>query len=194
MIRLFVGTDPQQHIAERALEASVRANTSQPVDIHWCRQGDPGWQWGGLADGWATPFSRFRWFVPQVCGFEGRGIYMDCDQLVLGDLSELWEWPIPAHKSGLYAGRGQLKADVIVWNCDWDGFAGINRPPERELVKLPREWDHIDHLEDDTKILHFSRLATQVWKPYPDRYPYDTPHPDPAAEALFWEYANAGGP
>ena len=52
MIRLFVGTDPHQHVAERALEASVRRNTSQPVGITWMRQGDPGWDWGGMDAGW----------------------------------------------------------------------------------------------------------------------------------------------
>ena len=116
-IRLYVGTDPQQAIAERALEASVRANTSQPVDITWMRYGDPGWDWGGLDAGWATPFSMFRWYVPETCGYKGRAIYMDCDQLALGDLTELWEWEIPLGHCGMYAGRSSFKADVILWQC-----------------------------------------------------------------------------
>ncbi len=170
MIRLFVGTDPQQHVAERALEASVRKNTSEPVEITWMRAGEPGWDW----DDGATPFSRFRWRVPRECGYEGRAIYMDADMLALGDLGELWS----GAPNG-YAGRNRKKADVIVWDCEKPGLDH----------KLPDCWDHCDVLKTDTKILHFTRLRSQPWHPYPDRYDYG-PHADPAACALFWEYVN----
>lgn len=189
MIRLFVGTDPQQHVAERALEASVRANTTQPVDITWCRRGEGWWDWGD--DGWATPFSLFRWAVPQAAKWEGRAIYMDCDMLALGDLTELWECPIPDDHYAAYAGKGARKADVILWDCERARPFSIgydNMPRVFQGVRLPNEWDHRDHLEDNTKILHFTKLATQFWKPYPERYPYDIEHPDPRAEALFWQY------
>lgn len=201
-IRLYVGSDPQQSIAERALEASVRANTSQPVEITWCRQGDPGWDWGGRDAGWATPFSMFRWFVPEACDYQGRAIYMDCDQLALGDLTELWEWPIPEGSCGMYAGRSSFKADVILWKCwlapRWTRQDYVSRNSMARIgggkallgCRLPPEWDHCDELHDDTKILHFTKMSWQPWKPYETRFAYDKAHPDPKAEALFWHYAN----
>lgn len=199
-IRLFVGTDPAQHIAERALEASIRKNTSMPVDITWMRRGDPGWDWGGhrepeegnLWGRWATPFSLFRWAVPEACGYEGRAIYLDCDMIVLGDLRELWEWAIPVEKACASA----LKEDVLVFECcrasrlPMVPMDGAHRQYARHhCVRLPRCWNDRDKLHDDTKLLHFTRLATQFWKPYKGAFPYDEPHPDPKAEALFWEYA-----
>lgn len=187
MIRLFVGTDPQQETAERALLASVRANTAQPVDITWMRQGEPGWSWGGMEAGWATPFTWFRWFVPKFCGFEGRAIYMDCDMLALGDLAELWEWEIPAGKCCAMT----KPADVIVWQCDRvkpRELHQMRNDSERACVSLPGRWNHRDKLRDDTKILHFTSLRKQPWHPYENRIEYK-PHPDKEAEALFWEYA-----
>ena len=43
-------------------------------------------------------------------------------------------------------------------------------------------------MEADTRVLHYTCLRTQPYKPYPDRYAYDEPHPCPEAVALFWEY------
>ena len=201
-LRIYVGTDPHQHIAERALEASVRANTTQPVEFHWMRYGDPDWNWGGLDAGWATPFSMFRWAVPEAAGYQGRAIYLDTDMLALADLTELWEWPIPEGRCGMYAGRMSTKADVILWDCDmaprWGRamftgrHADVRNDGGRVLsgCKLPEEWDHVDRLELNTKILHFSKMSIQFWKPYEDRFAYDKPHPDPAAVSIFWEYAD----
>ena len=202
MIRVFVGTDPQQHVAEKALAASIGANTAAPVHITWMRQGYPGWDWGGRDAGWATPFSMFRWFVPEACEYQGRAIYLDVDMLALGDLQELWDWPIPEGRCGVYAGRSHTKADVIVWDCGkaprWsrDAYGGRHAVvrdlggAELKGCRLPPQWDHVDELREDTKVLHFSKMSAQPWKPYPDRFPYDKPHPDPAAERLFWDYAN----
>lgn len=196
-IRLFVGTDPQQHVAERALEASVRRNTTGTVNITWMRAGDPGWDWGGVECGWATPFTWFRWHVPKHCGFEGRAIYMDVDQLALADLRELWEWKIPHSAHGMYAGRSPALADVILWDCarmEDRIIKYMRADAERTMQALPPEWDHIDRLRDNTKILHFSKMSLQPWKPYPERFPYDGKHPDPKAVALFWEYAGVPAP
>jgi len=202
VIQLYVGTDPQQHKADRALEASVRANTSQPVDIHWMRQGEAPWDWGGLECGWATPFSMFRWAVPEAAGYKGRAIYMDCDMIALGDLAELWEWPLPADSPGAFAGRMSNKADVILWQCEnvprWprEMFTGRHAEVRAAGAKvlrgsqLPPEWDHVDEVRPGwTKILHLSKLSVQPWRPYPQRYDYEKPHPCPAACEVFWRYA-----
>lgn len=204
MIRVFVGTDPQQAVAERALAASILRNTPGDVSITWMRQGDNGWDWGGRAAGWATPFSMFRWYVPQTCNYEGRAIYLDADMLVLADLRELWEWELPTDAPGAYCGRDSRKADVILWQCGnagrWDreqyeGRHALVRDLGGDALrwhKLPPEWDHCDKMGPNTKILHFTKLSMQPHKPYPDMYPYDQPHTDPAACELFWKYAVAG--
>lgn len=201
-IRLYVGTDVYQRAAgaELALENSIRRNTPRTIDIVWMRQGSPNWDWGGADAGWATPFSMFRWFIPEFCHWEGRAIYMDADMVVLGDLGELWDWPVPDGKCGMFAGRHSRKADVILWHCDkvphWDKadttgrHAQVRNEGGASLrgCQLPPEWDSRDEVHPNTKILHWTRLATQPYKPYGHKYPYDIPHRSPEACAVFWEY------
>ena len=198
-IRLFVGTDPQQHVAERALEESVRRHTTGPVEITWMRQGDAGWDWGGIEAGWYTPFTMFRWAIPTACNHEGRAIYMDVDMLALGDLRDLWELQVP-HVD--FASAQATRPDVILWQCDkvkpmsWHDVKTASRMQlvHRGMprVILANKWDQRDqYIPGKTKILHYTRMSTQPWKPYPERFPYNIPHRDPKAVELFWEYANA---
>lgn len=195
-IRLYVGTDPQQHVAEKALAASVAAHTSGPVEIHWMRQGDPGWDWGGLGAGWATPFTFFRWAIPEASGHKGRAIYMDVDMLALGDLRELWEWDLKDHFVAT-----TRRPEVIVWDCEKApplNWQPEHRAPHKLMHKriagcpiLPDVWDVKDRYREGTKILHYTALRTQPWHPYRGRFTY-THHPDPKACAVFWWYALKG--
>jgi hypothetical protein len=43
-------------------------------------------------------------------------------------------------------------------------------------------------LSEHTKLLHFTNMFTQIWRPWPERFPYDIEHPSPEACALFWHY------
>ena len=49
--------------------------------------------WRGRIEG-HTPFSFARFAPPALCGFEGRAIYCESDMLALGDIAELWEFPL----------------------------------------------------------------------------------------------------
>ena len=205
-IRLFVGTDIYQRAAgaERALENSVERNCKGPVEIEWMRQGSPDWDWGGQDIGWCTPFSMFRWYIPRFCEFKGKAIYMDADMVVMRDLQELWDHEL-GDRCGAYAGRMSSKADVILWDCSkvpqtWDKEDCCGRHSEARRLgakclfksRLPAYWDHRDEVvmegPERTGILHWTRLATQPYKPYQHKYAYDIPHRKPEVAALFWEY------
>lgn len=86
-IRVFIGTEPKTEIARKVLEFSIRRRTRSPVEFtpmigeHW------EYSIEGIAVG--TGFSLRRWMIPQRCGWEGRAIYLDADQLVMGDIAEL---------------------------------------------------------------------------------------------------------
>ncbi|NDH17625.1 MAG: hypothetical protein EBY48_11245, partial [Opitutae bacterium] len=86
--------------AEMVYEYSIRKNASVPVNITWMKQTrDETSSWGGWeTPNWSTPFSGFRWIIPEVCGFQGRAIYTDCDMINLRDISELWNLEIPQDK------------------------------------------------------------------------------------------------
>lgn len=126
-IRIFVGAagNNEDLESQSVLEWSIRKNTARQVDITWMQlsrdpvspfysDGPHGWQ----TRFWTTPFSCFRWAVPALCGFEGRAIYMDSDIIVLGDIGELWDQPLPAGKVVVAkAGKHGQRLCVSKWDC-----------------------------------------------------------------------------
>lgn len=212
-IRIFVGSDPRQGPAEKALERSIRANTESEVEIAWMRSGDEGWgeEWNRgkpLAEyrpksghGWGTFFSNFRLAIPELCGYEGKGIYLDSDMLVLGDIRELWE--LPLHGKGAVCNQRAL-LDVLLIDCSHEAWRKAVPYEEmkkagralgywrRKLMKhgalsttLPDVWDCRDQVPRGCKLAHFTRMPTQPWKPWPEAMSYST-HPDARMLAL-WE-------
>ena len=84
MPRIFIGLDPRQPIAYHVLAHSILRRCSQPVSITPLMLHSLPIQRTGL-----TEFTFTRFLVPWLCGYEGKGIFMDSDMLVLGDVSEL---------------------------------------------------------------------------------------------------------
>ena len=103
-IRIFVGSAPERIVEETVLVDSIRRNATRPVAITVLdcsaepvlRDAATGERtplpdhWGSLLSG-GTLFSFARFTLPELCDFEGRAIYVDCDMLVFGDVAELWD-------------------------------------------------------------------------------------------------------
>lgn len=90
-LRIFIGYDPREAVAYHVLQHSILRRASQPVSITplmldllgglmW-RQRDP------LQ---STDFSFSRFLVPFLSGFQGWSLFLDCDMLVLDDVTELF--------------------------------------------------------------------------------------------------------
>lgn len=193
VIRIFVGCSANGEDAEAQamLEYSIRSRTHRDVEIVWMKlsrdQNSPWYSAPLREEGWntrtwATPFSAFRWAIPSVCDYHGKAIYMDVDQVVMADIGELWDQPIPegkallAKKAGVYC--------VILWDC----AAARNLLPDFETLRrtmgLYRQqakgrhihnatalfkgnWNCHDgerykNLDDpDIKLIHFTEVSTQ---------------------------------
>lgn len=87
-IRIFIGTEPKTYIAQRVLEHSIRRHTQ--AEVEFTPMIGPEWEYPieGIKVG--TGFSLRRWMIPGACGFKGKAIYLDADQVVFGDISKLW--------------------------------------------------------------------------------------------------------
>lgn len=91
MIPVFIGYDPREAIAFSVLAHSIHARSSAPVTIAplalsqlraiLTRERHP------LQ---STDFSFSRFLVPSLSGFRGWSVFMDCDMLVLDDITRLW--------------------------------------------------------------------------------------------------------
>ena len=194
-IKVFVGCDPNNCDLEQmmVLDYSIHKHTQQPVDIVWMQLSrdensvwfsDPAKKLGWRTEKWATPFSGFRWAIPEYCGFEGRAIYMDADVVVLCDLAELWQHPMAA--GAMVAGKGgQYNARLCT--CVWDNVEAKKHLPaltdlqadadghQKLMQKLKDQPQLVQAYQDTTyncvdgedlpvdaiKIMHYSDMGTQ---------------------------------
>ena len=137
--RIFVGSGTGLAVMEAVLVRSVLETAREPVTIdvidcdnHVLRRVGgaatalpEAWR-GRLAAGTVHSFARFA--PPELCGFEGRAIYLEPDQVVLGDIAELWRTPLDGRSFGAVptqAVRGDLHpthldgylSSVLLFDC-----------------------------------------------------------------------------
>ena len=183
-IKLFVGCSPNGEDAESqmVLEYTARKHSSLPIDIVWMKiDSKPDNFWGGWnSTQWSTPFSGFRWAIPEYCKFKGQAIYMDSDMIVLGDLAELWNEPWK--DSSILQSKGGWRFCVAKWNCK---RAERHMIPLRRMKVIPeshlrlcnlfpnkphlcqdfdRRWNNYDGENDpldEIKIIHYTDMSTQ---------------------------------
>tara|TARA_Y100001937_G_scaffold46642_1_gene65485 strand:+ start:6480 stop:7199 length:720 start_codon:yes stop_codon:yes gene_type:complete len=222
-LRFYIATDgTAMQKAEMALVYSIQKVCSVPFSVHFMDKHRPDPLWHGWNDKkWYTPFSNFRFAIPEVNGFQGRAVYMDVDQIVLKDPKELFELEIPEDKAWLALDAN--RTDVMLMDCA--KFKNIANWPSIEEQKqsnnnighyvqkikdcwspLPKRWccndggiasNQGNKIETDpydpetTCLMHYTQMNWQPWKPYPEKFKYP-PHPHARAESLWWQmYAGA---
>jgi len=189
IIELFVGCAPNGEDAESqmVLEYTARKYSSLPINIHWMKHStDPKSFWyGWKSETWATPFSGFRWGIPEFCNFKGQAIYMDSDMIIMHDLAELWNEPW--NDTAIIMGKGGWRFCVSKWNCERakgvipsvdlirkEPYAhqqlahGLPQHPHLEQI-FDRQWNNFDGENDrieDIKILHYTDMSTQMHAKY----------------------------
>jgi len=92
MIRVFVGYDPREAVAYNVLAHSIRERASRPVSIAPLALS----QLGAVMTRerhplQSTDFSFSRFLTPYLCDYSGWAVFMDCDMLVLDDITKLYE-------------------------------------------------------------------------------------------------------
>jgi hypothetical protein len=211
-VKVFIGTSSngEDALIEMAYEYSLRKETDRELEIVWMRQtNDPHCFWHGFADqNWSTPFSGFRWAIPEYCNFEGRAIYTDVDMLNFHDIGELFDmdmgdsW-ILARDGKRFGGK---EFCVMLFDC---AKFGGRIPPKETWKKEPTAhhqfihnfvqngtvgdldpaWNSHDRDVFPFKQLHYTHMPTQPWKPaWFTGDPQDHPHPD--LVELFWLYVD----
>jgi hypothetical protein len=141
---------------------------------------DPKSFWHGWnTQTWSTPFSGFRYGIPEYCGYQGKAIYQDDDQLWLSDPAELWDMEIPEDKimTGKQLSDGQIRHCVSLIDCS--RFAGMPPAGRRKqngsfngnmkLLTFPLThvipdafncYDGENMGPADIKVLHFTDMRT----------------------------------
>jgi len=91
MIRVFIGFDSSEEIAYHVLTGSILRRISNPVQFIPVSLNSLHGIFNRKRDSLqSTEFSFSRFLVPYLCEYQGWSIFMDCDMLVLDDLTKLW--------------------------------------------------------------------------------------------------------
>lgn len=180
-IRIFVGCEQEQYLPARVLEFSIRKFTNEQVSIKYLyRTIDPS------ANGRSgrTPFSMQRFFIPELCSYQGRAIYLDSDMLVFANIREL----LGSAKEGIAVASAEAppgssrlpQFSVMVLDCElarWKGDElALATQSEYEstmfelgfemnkLACIPYVWNSLELYEPQrTKLLHYTDMDRQPW-------------------------------
>jgi hypothetical protein len=184
-VRIFVGTEPLQHRAERVLVWSVERarDPGRVYEIHLMKD-----LAGFDRRRWLTGFTNYRFAIPHLAGRGGRAIYNDVDQIYLADPGELFDADM--HGQGFLALSPQDTAVMLI-DCErmatvWPLEAARHERRKPMEGRGRSHWGRLDpawHARDweyepgTTKVLHYTTIHWQPWQPFPRHFVY---HSTPA--------------
>lgn len=186
-VRVFVAATAGEWLPMKVLEFSMQETSAETVEV----RGIGSFQRPvplpkDARNQPRTPFSFQRFLIPELCGFEGRAIYLDADMQVFADIAQLWNHPMDGHdllavREGNDGRRGQFS--VMLLDCgrlQWrieDVVAGLDagRYGYEELMQdmcvarsvgrtLPATWNSLERYDPGrTRLLHYTDMNTQPW-------------------------------
>lgn len=205
-VRVFIGSGDASVLERKTLVHSIKRNTSRDLEI---------WHYNGTSNTienevgeqrpcpkkpslashhrYATEFSLFRFYIPQLCNFQGKALYLDSDMIVLSDIGELYDISLngfdfaacPDAYPSIAPNRWALSTmliDCSVCRFDLDtifsyiqqrqfSYAEFSQMGQRarnslsyRIKEIPKVWNHFDKMEKDTKLVHYTDLDRQPWK------------------------------
>lgn len=165
-IRVFVGTPANNEDLESqaVLEYSLRKHCSEPIELEWMKLSkNKASYWyssaekreGWLTQSWATPFSGFRWTIPEFCGFRGKAIYLDIDMIVMADIAELWH--TEPQGDAFCVAKDHNTFCTTLWFCE---RAQFHLPPAK---RIKREYALYAHLRKKFNPAQIQRFANGNW-------------------------------
>jgi hypothetical protein len=186
-VRIFIGTEPVQFRAERVMLWSIikHRDPSRVYEIHLMKD-----LVGFNRRAWKTGFTAYRYAIPAFGGGIGRAIYNDVDQVYLGDPAELFD--LAMHGKG-QLGINERETSVMLLDCEklipvWR-LADAQRTGKHKHFRaavhdaglwgpMPGDWNARDaeYVAGRSKVLHFTTLHTQPWRPFPRDLKYQS-HP-----------------
>ena len=168
LIKVFIGYDPVESVAWHTMAHSIFSKCSRPVAIIpvnisnlksiYKRERDPKQ---------SNEFSFSRFLVPYLCNHEGYAVFFDCDMLIRGDVSEIFDVLQTEPGKAIYVvkhdyePRDDIKylntvqykyprknwSSVVLWNCQHPS----NRVVDADFVNnsSPLELHRFTWLKDD---------------------------------------------
>lgn len=186
-IRVFVAATDAEWLPARVLEFSILETSSLPVEVTAiCAMGRPIPVPHAIENRPRTPFSFQRFLIPELCGYDGRAIYLDADMQVFQDIAQLWTFPLAGNdlqivsEAGdgrrpqfsvmvLDCGRLRWNIDHIVESLDAGRFTYADLMYEMCVAQaigceISADWNALERYDQGrTCLLHYTDMNTQPW-------------------------------
>ncbi len=187
VVRIFVGAHEHELLALKVLEYSIVRHTDLAVAVRTVDNTLAPMP----ADPRFAPYTRFsygRFAIPKLVGYRGRAIYMDSDMLVFRDIAEVWNTAFDgakiliekqtrrSRKRGRSTAFMMMDCAALRWepeeiiaglgvHYDYEQLMSIDPLLEDGDLRdgLPLGWNSLDRMNDETRLLHFTRVKTQPW-------------------------------
>ena len=185
-VRIYLGTEPAHYRATRVFVWSIE-RVRDPARVYEI------YLMSDLAGFrrlfWLTGFTNYRFAVAHFARAAGRAIYNDVDQVYLADPAELLDTEMGGHGFLAVSPSGRIDTSVMLLDCArmagvWPLEAARGRRKNGLIVRaravpgligrLAPEWNARDgeYRCGKSKLLHFTGLHTQPWRPSPERFVY----------------------
>ncbi len=130
-------------------------------------------------------FTLTRFMPPELMGFSGKAVVIDPDIFALVDINELFNMDMRGKAIACCRKNEWWDTSVMLLDCEklkhWkikdilgqfadkkldyaDLFALKKEAAESMIIEIPRIWNSLDELTQETKMLHTTNRLTQPWK------------------------------
>lgn len=186
-IRIFVASTAAEWLPTRVLEFSIQESSALPVQLHRIASFERSIPMPReLRNRPRTPFSFQRFLIPELCGYQGRAIYLDADMQLFTDIGALWNTRMDGHDlltvhEGTEGRKGQFsvvlldcerlqwRIESIVKGLDEGGYTYEQLMYEMCVAgsvgrTLDPGWNSLEKYEpEQTRLLHYTDMDTQPW-------------------------------
>lgn len=172
MLNVFIGYDHRQPISYAVAHFSLIRRSSIPLTVAPLKLDTLPIEAQGL-----TPFTYSRWLVPYLMENDGWALFMDADELVLGDIAELYALRDERYAVQVVKHQKTFEwPSVMLFNCGHPAcreltpeYVDSGRAPKWDWLpggtgsdligSLPSEWNHLvgyDKPRNDAKLVHYT--------------------------------------
>ena len=131
-MKIFIGYEPREDIAFQVCKHSIKrrqpAAEVQPLIQKDLR--DAGWYKRPVDKLASTEFTFTRFLVPELAGFKGWAVFMDCDMILTTDIKELF-------------GQADDRYAVMCVKHDYTPREGIKMDGQKQTIYPRKNWSSV---------------------------------------------------
>jgi uncharacterized protein len=181
-VRIFLGSERGQFRAERVFLWSIAKHRDprRVYEVFVMKH-----LTGFSASFWLTAFTNYRFSIPGFCDYRGRAIYNDVDQVYLTDPAALFDTDM---NGAGFLSINDRDTSVMLIDCErmarvWTAAnaRNLSRQVLEARARNAGTWGELDgawnardkeYRADRSKLVHFTTLHTQPWRPFPEHFVY----------------------